>query len=103
VLKGSSDFDFHCLNTLDILTEVYKRLGYRLSLDHLGENTLGIRKSGDGLMALAWWKEGKIREILDYCQQDVKVTRDLYIFGRENGYLLFKNKAKMKVRVPVFW
>lgn len=103
VLKGSSDFDFHCLNTLDILTEVYKRLGYRLSLDHLGENTLGIRKSGDGLMALAWWKEGKIREILDYCQQDVKVTRDLYIFGRENGYLLFKNKAGMKVRVPVLW
>jgi len=103
VLKGNSSFDFHSLPTLDMLTEIHTRLGYRLSLDHLGENTLGIRKSADGLMALAWWKEGKIREIVDYCRQDVIVTRDLYLFGRKNGYLLFKNKAGMKVRVPVSW
>lgn len=103
VLRGGSPFDFHGLPTLDMLTEVHKRLGYRLSLDHLGENTLGVRKSADGLMALAWWKEGKIREIVDYCRQDVRVTRDLYLFGRDKGYLLFKNKAGMKVRVPVAW
>lgn len=103
VLKGNSTFNFHNLPTLDMLTEVYNRLGYRLSLDHLGENTLGVRKSADGLMALEWWKQGKIREIVDYCRQDVTVTRDLYLFGRENGYLLFKNKAEMKVRIPVSW
>jgi DEAD/DEAH box helicase domain-containing protein len=103
VLRGNNAFNFHSLPTLDMLTEVHKRLGYRLSLDHLGENTLGVRKSADGLMALAWWKEGKIREIVDYCRQDVLVTRDLYLFGRDKGYLLFKNKAGMKVRVPVAW
>lgn len=103
VLKGYSAFDFHSLPTLDILQEVYGRLGYRLSLDHLCEHTLGVKKSGDGLTALAWWKEGKIKEIIDYCRDDVRLTRDLYRFGLEKGYLLFRNKAGMKVRVKVFW
>ncbi len=103
VLKGYSTFDFHRLPTLDILTEVHNRLGYRLSLDHLGEQTLGEKKSADGLLALKWWREGKIREIIDYCRDDVRLTRDLYRFGRENGYLLFRNKAGQKVRVAAGW
>lgn len=103
VLKGSCPFDYHSLPTLDMLTEVHKKLGYRLSLDHLGQNTLGIKKSADGLLALKWWKEGKIREIIDYCRQDVKMTRDLYLYGHKNKHLLFQNKAKMKVRIPVDW
>ena len=103
VLNGNSNFDFRSLPTLDMLSEVYKRLGYRISLDQLGQNTLGVKKSADGLLALQWWKEGRIRDIIDYCQQDVKMTRDLYLFGQENQYLLFQNKAKMKVRVPVSW
>ncbi|MBU0991870.1 MAG: DEAD/DEAH box helicase [Proteobacteria bacterium] len=103
VLNGNTAFNFHNLPTLDMLAEIHKRLGYRLSLDHLGEQTLGTRKSADGLMALKWWKEGKINEIVAYCRQDVRVTRDLYLFGRENRYLLFKNKGGTKVRVPVSW
>ncbi len=103
VLSHYTDTDFSRFNTLDILEQVHDRLGYRLSLDHLAGNTLGIEKSGNGLQALAWWKEGKISEILQYCRADVKITRDLFLFGRENGYLLFKNKAGQKVRVPVVW
>jgi DEAD/DEAH box helicase domain-containing protein len=101
VLKGNSSFDFHSLPTLDMLAEIHKTLGYRLSLDHLAENTLGQKKSADGLTALVWWKEGKIREIIDYCRKDVLITRDLYHFGIKHRYLLFKNKAGLKVRVPV--
>jgi len=103
VLKGYSAFDFHSLPTLDLLAEVHTRLGYRLSLDHLGEHTLGKKKSADGLMALVWWKQGKIRQIIDYCRDDVELTRDLYLFGRDHRYLLFRNKAGLKVRVPVSW
>lgn len=103
VLKGCSSFDFHSLPTLDILHEIHKNLGYRLSLDNLGEHTLGKNKSADGLMALKWWKEGKIRQIIDYCRDDVELTRDLYLFGRKNSYLIFRNKAGMKTRVPVKW
>jgi len=103
VLSGLSDFDFLSLPTLDILLKVHERLGYRLSLDHLAGQTLGCNKSADGLMALKWWKQGKIDKIIEYCKQDVKVTRDLYLYGRQNQFLVFKNKAGHQVRVPVLW
>jgi DEAD/DEAH box helicase domain-containing protein len=103
VLSGYSDFDFRKLPTLDLLEEIHKQLGYRLSLDHLAKITLGSKKSADGLQALRWWKQGKIREIIDYCRQDVRITWEIYCFGNENGYLLFQNKAGNTVRVAVSW
>jgi DEAD/DEAH box helicase domain-containing protein len=86
-----------------MLAKVHERLSYRVSLDNLAQSTLNAAKSADGLQALAWWKEGEIGKIEEYCRQDVAVTRDLFLFGRENGYLLFTNKAKQLVRVPVSW
>ena len=71
VLTGYTDFDFKRLPTLDILEEVHHHLGYRLSLDHLARVTLGAKKSADGLQALKWWKQKRMRELLDYCRQDV--------------------------------
>jgi len=103
VLSGYSDFDFKKLPTLDILEDIHKHLGYRLSLEHLARTTLGVSKTADGLQALRWWKQGRIREIIDYCKADVALTRDLLIYGRENGYLLFHNKAGNTVRIPVAW
>ena len=103
VLAGYSDFNFEKLSTLDILEDVHNRLGYRLSLDHLAKVTLGQKKTADGLQALRWWKQGRIREIIDYCKKDVEITKDLFLYGQKNGYLLFMNKAKKTVRIPVKW
>ena len=103
VLSGYSDFDFNQLPTLDLLEEIHKQLGYRLSLDHLARVTLGSQKSADGLQALRWWKEGRIRKIIDYCRQDVRITWEIYCFGHTHGHLLFRNKAGNTVRVPVSW
>ena len=103
VLGGQIEFDFKTLPTLDILEEVKSRLGYRLSLNHLAGVTLETQKTADGLQALRWWKEGRIQEIIEYCRMDVAVTRDLYLYGRAKGYLLFQNKARQIVRIPVRW
>lgn len=103
VLSGYSDFNFNKLPTLDILEEVHKRLGYRLSLEHLARVTLGAKKTADGLQALRWWQQGRIREIIDYCKIDVAITRDLLIYAGKNGHLLFQNKAKNTVRLPLSW
>ncbi|MGD9180938.1 MAG: DEAD/DEAH box helicase [Desulfobacterales bacterium] len=103
VLKGYSGFDFSRLNTLDILKDIHHHLGFRLSLAHLALETLGATKQADGLQALKWWKEGRIRDIVDYCKMDVKLTRDLFLFGRQNGYLIFTNRAQKRIRVPVDW
>ncbi|MGD9016168.1 MAG: DEAD/DEAH box helicase [Desulfobacterales bacterium] len=103
VLTAYSRFDFRRLQSLDLLEEIRSILGYRLSLDHLAKETLGTPKTADGLTALKWWKEGKIPELLAYCRSDVAITRDLYRFGRDRGYLLFKNKAGMRVRAQASW
>jgi DEAD/DEAH box helicase domain-containing protein len=103
VLSGYSSFDFAGLDTLDLLESIHRQLGFRVSLDHLAEATLNTRKSGDGLQALRWWKEGKIDEIVAYCRKDVEITEALYGYGRKNGFLLFRNKAGQTVRVPVKW
>ncbi len=101
VLAGYGAHDLASLPTLDILEQVKQRLGYRLSLNTLAEHTLGVKKSADGLMALKWYQEGRIDKIITYCRQDVEVTRSLYLFGLDKGYLLFKNKAGSIVRCPV--
>ena len=103
VLGGYTDFNFNAINTLDILEDVYNYLGFRISLAHLAQITLDAKKTADGLQALQWWKEGRMDKIVAYCRQDVRLTRDLFLFGQKNGYLLFKNKADEIARIPVDW
>ncbi len=103
VLAGQSKFKFHALPTLDILADIERRLGHRLSLNHLAAHTLGAKKSADGLLALKWWKQGKIDRIVEYCRQDVAITKDLYLHGLKNGFLFYQNKSGRKVKIPVNW
>ncbi len=103
VLSAYANYNLQSLPTLDLLDEIRKHLNYRVSLDNLGSATLNAPKSADGLQALKWWKEGKIEEIATYCEADVRITRDIYLYGKEHGYLLFTNKAKQKVRIPIAW
>lgn len=103
VLGGYADFDFNRLPTLDLLEAVHTHLGYRLSLDHLATVTLGVRKTANGLQALQWWKQGRMDRIVAYCRDDVAITRDLFLFGRNNGYVLFKDRIGRRLRIPVDW
>jgi DEAD/DEAH box helicase domain-containing protein len=103
VLKGYSSFRFAELPTFDILQEISKQLGYRLSLNHLAHKTLNMEKSADGLQSLQWFKEGRIEEVIAYCQKDVEITKDLFLFGLANGHLLFETKNCQLVRLPVEW
>lgn len=89
------------LKSLDMLRFIRKKTGYPISLDNFAVNTLGEAKSANGLQALKWWKEGKLDKIAAYCRKDVEITRMLYLYGLEHGYLYFKNKADMISRVDV--
>ncbi len=73
--------------TLDILDEVVKHLGHRVSLDSIGQATLGRGKTGHGLDALKWYKEGKMDLIKQYCLDDVRLTKDVYEYGKQHGKL----------------
>ncbi|MDD3828746.1 MAG: ribonuclease H-like domain-containing protein [Anaerolineae bacterium] len=103
VLRAYTDDPLDDLPTVDMLDHVYRRLGFRVGLNALAECTLGCCKSADGLQALAWYREGKMQEILDYCQQDVEVTRQLYEYGRQYKHLKYRDKMRRLQMVPVSW
>jgi DEAD/DEAH box helicase domain-containing protein len=89
--------------TLDLLEDVFNCLGFRLSLDHIAQKTLGIQKSGNGLLAVQYFREGQWDQLSQYCQQDVKITKSVFEFGQREGYLLFESKTGQVVRCPVDW
>jgi DEAD/DEAH box helicase domain-containing protein len=80
---------------LDILKEIQKSAGRRMKLSQLAEGTLGVGKSGSGLEAILWWKNGEIEKIRKYCLDDVRITRDLYNYALKNNKLIFKEGGRM--------
>jgi DEAD/DEAH box helicase domain-containing protein len=103
VLAAYTGFDFRQLPTFDILEDIYQRLGFRLSLGHLAEQTLGKAKTADGIQAVRWLREGKLDAVVDYCRDDVTITKDLFDFGLSHGYLVYKTRDGQGVRLPVNW
>lgn len=74
---------------LDILKVIKEVTGTRYKLNDIAKATLQIEKSADGLQAQKWYAEGKIDEIKKYCEQDVRVTKELYDYGRKNRMLYY--------------
>jgi len=103
VLAAYTGFDFRQLPTFDILEDIYQRLGFRLSLGHLAEQTLGKAKIADGIQAVRWLREGKLDAVVEYCKDDVTITKDLFDFGLSNGYLVYQTRDGQPVRLPVNW
>ena len=103
VLQPYSDFDLQEIKTFDMLVDVKKNLGFRLSLNHLAQHTLNAEKSADGLVSLQWYKEGKINKIIQYCKQDVEITRDLYLYGEKNGFVKYQSRSGNPRDLKVDW
>lgn len=89
--------DLTAIKSLDLLVEVKASLGRRLRLDTIAEATLGINKSGHGLEAVKWWKEGKEDLVRKYCQDDVKITKEVYDYARKHKELKYKDFGEEKI------
>ncbi len=89
VLQKYLSIDLGKIPTLDIMNEVVNVVGHRVSLDDLLINTLKNKKSANGLLAVQYWREGRIGELKKYCLDDVRLTRDLYEHGLKNGEIKF--------------
>jgi DEAD/DEAH box helicase domain-containing protein len=90
------------LPTLDILEEAERQLGHRVSLDSMAQATLGEAKTGTGLEAIQYFRNGEIEKLKSYCLSDVRLTRDLYDFGKRHGYVRYlRNQESMSL--PVRW
>jgi DEAD/DEAH box helicase domain-containing protein len=88
--------DLSKIKSLDLLKEIKNSLGRRLKLDTIAEATLGINKSGHGLEAVTWWKQGKKEEVKKYCLDDVKITKEVYEYALKNGCLKYKDMGVIK-------
>jgi DEAD/DEAH box helicase domain-containing protein len=92
--------DLTHIKSIDLLESIRLSLGRRLRLDSVAEATVGAKKSGHGLQAVRWWKEGKIDEIKKYCEQDVKVTKKVFDYALAHGHVKFKDGSR-KREIPL--
>jgi DEAD/DEAH box helicase domain-containing protein len=104
VLMGYTVLDLpHQCRTLDMLVDIEAKLGHRLGLDAVASASLGVGKTGDGLDAIRWWREGKLLDIAEYCCFDVKCTKLVHEYGATNKKLLYDDRFKQRKSVAVEW
>lgn len=90
------------LPSLDLLEELEKILGHRVSLQSVAKATLDTSKTGSGLDAIRFYRAGEMEKLKEYCQNDVKLTREVYEFARKFGHLYYLSKdgsARMKANI----
>lgn len=88
--------DLTQIRSLDLLSEVANALGRRIRLQSLADATLGKGKSGDGLKAQDWWREGKYDKVKEYCIEDVRLTRALFDYALTHGVLKYKDLREIR-------
>ncbi len=104
VLQPYTDFKLSSLPTLDLLQSIEQQQGRRVSLDNLCRTTLKAPKSGDGLQAIEWFRTGNWDDLIRYCEKDVLLTRDLYRYGMEHGYVKYwDGQLRTERQIPVQW
>jgi hypothetical protein len=71
-----------------------------VKLDQIAAGTLGTKKSGHGLDAVRWWRQGELDKIKKYCVDDVKITKRIYDHALKHGELKIKtgtDKSTVKI------
>ena len=102
VLRPYVNFDIHQVPCLDIIEDAQAYLGHRIGLDSIAQGTLGSGKTGSGREALVYWRNGRMDLLKKYCQDDVRITRDVYEFGLANQKIMYKDFFDVK-EIPVKW
>ena len=95
--------NFRAFRTTDMLQDIYRTLSFRLSLDSIARATLGTTKTADGVQSVEWFRNGELDKVAEYCKSDVDITRRVYEFGRDNGFVHYYSKLGSKLKVAVNW
>ena len=104
---NSNHFDIPLLNkyypgdlteikSIDLLEAIRESLGRRLRLDSVAEATIGAKKSADGLAAVRWWRAGEVEKVKKYCEQDVKVTKEVFEYALKNSRVFYLDSGQKK-------
>jgi DEAD/DEAH box helicase domain-containing protein len=95
--------NFNSIRTLDLLLDISRTLNFRLPLDSLAKASLGETKTADGIKSVEWFRAGEKDKVAEYCKADVDITRRLFEYGRDNGFVYYYSKLGSKLKVPVNW
>jgi len=97
ILQKHFKFNLSSIPHYDMLEEVEKNYGRRVGLGVLAEANLGEGKSGKGLDAIEYYKNGEIERLKSYCLQDVKITKNLYELIKKQGYLWIPDRNSVNM------
>ena len=95
--------NFRGFRSVDMLDDIFRVLGFRISLDSLAKACLGATKTADGIQSVEWFRAGELDKVAEYCKADVDITRRVYEFGRDNGFVHYYSKLGSKLKVAVNW
>jgi len=95
--------NFRSIRSIDMLVDIFRTLNFRLSLDSIAKASLGATKTANGLQSVEWYKNGELDKVAEYCKADVDITRRVYEFGRDNGFVYYYSKLGSKLKVAVNW
>ena len=104
VIKEAWGIDIPEIACYDILQKVWKGAGFGPEFDrrtHAGYGldaccraNFGTKKSGHGAIAPIAWQQGRIAEVIDYCLNDVKLTKQLLDKVIRDGYIVDPKDAR---------
>ena len=95
LLKANGFVIHESIINYDLLAEIWEGAGLGrefvypthagFSLDAICKANGVGEKSGDGANAAILWQKGKRQEVIDYCENDIKLTRKLLDLIQEKG------------------
>lgn len=91
VLQPYLNFDISTVPYYDILEEIEKSIGHRIKLESVAQGTIGSGKSGNGLEALIYYRNGRMDLLKKYCLDDVRVTKEVYEYALKHQKLMYRD------------
>lgn len=104
------------VTSYDLLIEMWRSAGLGetfvypthagFSLDNTADRNLGRKKTGSGALAPVLWQQGQHGKVIDYCLEDIRLTKSLVDRVLTTGQLLdprppeYSQEAPLTMRRP---
>lgn len=110
-LMRQNDLRLPAEKSYDLLAEVWAAAGLSRTfnfkthmgygLDALSNVNINAGKSGAGALAPVLWQRHQYGEVIDYCLQDVWLTKRLLFLAAARGYLISpKDDSRLHITLP---
>lgn len=110
-LLNANGMGFNKDKHFDILRQIWKAEGYdpdkfdfrthaNYGLDACCWENFGIRKTGNGALAPIDWQQGRFGEVIDYCLNDIRMTKQLFDKIRLDGYIISPKDPSKHIIIP---